>query len=87
MKRMFPIVMIAIAGVLSITSCQKNNHRTDSSAHYCTCGYKGVSGDDSIAIKSIGYGAIYSADKAKTQCNLQLDTLQLTYPNITCTFN
>jgi hypothetical protein len=86
MKRIFTVVMIPATGVLSITSCQKNNHRIDTSSHYCTCGYKGVSGDDTLIIKRIGYGAIFSADKAKTQCDLQLDTLQITYPNIDCTF-
>ena len=85
MKKIFPFAMIAIFGASYFTSCTKNNNNEgDNSSYYCDCGYKSVrTGADSV-VSGVTYGYNWSAGAAATQCGLHQDTLQITYPNITC---
>jgi len=81
MKKIFPIAMIALFGIVLYSSCEK--HKTLGETHLCRCAYKNINGDDST-IKTYGYSAIFSTDKAAIQCANHQAELEKTYPAIVC---
>ena len=81
MKKLFPIAIIAVCGVLAFASCTK---KTNSSGQYtCSCTFKGSSTGADTTEKSV-YPAGLSQATATTDCNAQQTTIQAIDPTGKC---
>ena len=86
MKKIFPVAIIALFGVVLYTSCTKNE--ADAAASYvCSCSYPSkLAGEDSVVVRTT-FGGLYSHDKAVVQCAKYETTIQGSYPGSNCSVN